>query len=61
MLILVTKYNVVSFGGGSQMMRRQIRSSMTTVKLLAIVFMLVACEVEFTPQITPLVVYGPGT
>jgi hypothetical protein len=43
------------------MMRRRFHSSMTAVKLLAIVFMLVACEVEFTPQITPLVVYAPGT
>jgi hypothetical protein len=60
-LILITKYNVFSFGGGSQMMRRRFHCSMTAVKLLAIVFMLVACEVEFTPQITPLVVYAPGT
>lgn len=61
MIILITEYNDVSFGGGSQMMRRQIRSSMKAVTLLAIIFMLAACEVKYTATFTPLVLIAPGT
>lgn len=43
-------------------MRRQIRPSARVALILLVVFTLASCqEVDFTAQITPLIVYAPGT